>query len=128
MAGSGSQVSSAELSNAYRALSNPLTRAEHILELNSVNPLQESASLQDEDLLMEIMMAREHVSEAESEEELQPITKENDERYTQAEQKIAEALNAGDFDTAKAVLVQLTYWTKLREAIDAKIEELKSNA
>lgn len=128
VAGEGSQVSSADISNAYRALANPLTRAEHILALNDLNPLEESASLDDEDLLMEIMITRERVSDAERVDELGPIAADNEKLFAESEAKVAAALNKGDFETAKSALIELTYLNKVRQAIDEKKEKLEGES
>lgn len=128
VAGEGSQVSSADISNAYRSLSNPLTRAEHILALNNHNPLEESASLDDEDLLMEIMITRERVNDAEQVSELETIAADNDKLFAESEEKVAAALNKGDFENAKSVLIELTYLNKVRQSIEEKKEKLESES
>lgn len=125
VAGGDSQVNSAELSSAFRVLRDPIARAEHILTLKGANPLEEGAgTLEDEDLLMDIMMSREFVSEAESKDELEPIIAQTNEKLASLERAVGDALERDDVETAQKKLIELTYVAKLQQAADQKKEEL----
>lgn len=108
-------VDSAEVGNAYRTLCDPLRRAEHILALNGVRTLQEGATLTDEDLLMEIMMIREELSECEDPSRRQEMEQDNEKRIASALTALEQAFVGGDLEAAQKATVELSYWTKLKE-------------
>lgn len=125
VAGPNNQINSAELGVAYKILQDPVSRGEHILALQNANPLQEgAATLENEDLLMEIMMTREQVSEAESQVELDSVIAKNDKLWDEAVKEMGAALEQGNTALAQSKLVELTYWTKIKRAIEDKLEEI----
>lgn len=125
VAGPESQLNSAELGIAYKILRDPVTRGEHILALQNANPLEEGAStLENEDLLMAIMMTREQVSEAESKAELDSVIDKNDKLWDATLKEMATALEQGKTEVAQSKLVKLTYWNKIKQAIEDKLEEI----
>ena len=75
------QEIAAELSSvvnkAYGTLLNPFTRAEYIMQLEDVH-IGESESLDDQELIMEIMDAREELDSVENREDADRIQVENE--------------------------------------------------
>lgn len=71
------QLQSSVINKAYNTLKNPLTRAQYILEQNGYK-INESDSLSDPELLMEVMEFREELEEVTSEKELVPLKERND--------------------------------------------------
>ena len=67
---------SARVNEALHHLSNPLRRAEYILACEGLGG-EETDKLEDMELLMEVMEAREGLANAESEEEVAEIRSEN---------------------------------------------------
>lgn len=74
------QTQSSYLNKAYNTLKEPLARAQYMLALNGVE-VSESESLEDPELLMEVMEIREEMEEAESEEDIERLKIENGGRY-----------------------------------------------
>jgi molecular chaperone HscB len=74
------QTQSSYLNKAYNTLKEPLARAQYMLALNGVE-VSESESLEDPELLMEVMEIREEMEEAESEEDIERLKIENTGRY-----------------------------------------------
>lgn len=109
---------SAQLNTAYKTLLDPLRRAEHILLSRGIDALAEKDTLTEEDLLMEVLMAREAISEAQqSPEDLEQLKQENDERVAQSEQVLEEAFKNDDLETARVETVKLSYWQSIAQRI-----------
>uniref|UniRef100_A0A060TDI0 ARAD1D44044p n=1 Tax=Blastobotrys adeninivorans TaxID=409370 RepID=A0A060TDI0_BLAAD len=109
---------SSQLSVAYKALLDPLRRAENILLSRGIDALAEKDSLTEEDLLMDVLMAREAIAEAESEEELSSIKQENNIRILESENILEEAFNKDDLETARSEVVKLSYWMSIKKQLD----------
>ncbi|KAK8084424.1 Co-chaperone Hsc20 [Apiospora hydei] len=95
------EAASARINEAFKTLAHPLLRAQYLLELagRADNAgTDESAKVEDPELLMEVLEAREMIEEAESEEALEPLREENG---------------------AEREAVRLRYWVNIRESIDA---------
>lgn len=78
----------------------------------------ESASVEDPELLMEVMEARERVDEVEQEEELAALKSENEERRRESVGKIEEACGRGEWGEVEREVVRLRYWENIRESIE----------
>ncbi|PRT56107.1 J-type co-chaperone jac1, mitochondrial [Wickerhamiella sorbophila] len=107
---------SATLGSAYRTLLDPLLRSRHILELQGSTAVGEDASLDDEELLMNILMVREEVSECEDPAERAKLEQANNERIESTIHKISQAYSENDLETAQKATIELGYWIKLRAA------------
>lgn len=116
VANGGSAADSATLGSAYRTLCDPLLRSRHILELQGSTAIGEDASLDDEELLMNILMVREEVAECEDPAERAKLEKENNERIESTVQRISDAYSSNDIDAAQKATIELGYWMKLRTA------------
>lgn len=111
---------SSQISVAYKALLNPLHRAENILLSRGVDALAEKDSLTDEELLMDVLMARESIADAETREDLEQIRKENDSRIAESEKILDQAFQKDDLEAARAETVKLSYWQSIRHQINEK--------
>lgn len=115
-------AASARINEAFKTLTNPLLRAQYLLELagRGDNPgTDESAKVEDPELLIEVLEAREMIEEAESEEDLVPLRDENAARERGSEGVLAECFATGDLERAAHEAVRLRYWVNIRESIDA---------
>ncbi|KAL7410695.1 hypothetical protein BDY24DRAFT_399037 [Mrakia frigida] len=108
------------LNKAYYTLKDPLPRAQYLLSLSNVE-VQESDSITDQSLLMEIMEAREALDDAESEEEVESLREEHREKAKQAVKQLGLAFEKGDLQRAKDLCTELRYWDKAGEAGKDKV-------
>ena len=110
---------SARINEAYKTLQNPLLRAQYILSLRGIDVAEdETAKVDDAELLMEVLETREVIEEAESEEDLIPLKEGNEKRVEGSEAILDEAFKNDDMETAKTEAVKLRYWINIRESID----------
>jgi molecular chaperone HscB len=110
---------SARINEAYKTLQNPLHRAQYLLSLRGIEVAEdETAKVDDPELLMEVLDARETIEEAESESDLVDIKAENDERIRRSEEVLEEAFAQDDVQRAKEEAVKLRYWINIKESID----------
>lgn len=79
----------------------------------------ETAKVEDPELLTEVLEAREDIEAAEEELELQPLKERNEIRIKESEIILGAAFKADDVDTAKEEAVKLRYWINIRESLDA---------
>ena len=77
----------------------------------------ESAKLSENELLMEVMEAREAVEEVENEEDLTGIRQENNERIKESVGILNEAFATHDMDRAAQEAIRLRYWMNIEESI-----------
>ncbi|KAI0117744.1 Co-chaperone Hsc20 [Nemania sp. FL0031] len=112
------QATSARINEAFRTLESPLLRAQYILSLRGLDVANdETAKVEDKELLMAVLEARECIEEAGEEEELEPLRIENEERISESEDRLQELFEKDDLRGAMAEVVRLRYWVNVRESI-----------
>ncbi|PNS18176.1 Fe-S protein assembly co-chaperone HscB [Sphaceloma murrayae] len=110
---------SARINEAYKTLQNPLLRAQYLLSLRGIDVAEdETAKVEDPELLMEVLETRETIEEAQSESDLEPLKVKNEGRIEESEEILGEAFKSDDMDRAKEEAVRLRYWVNIRESID----------
>ncbi|KAJ9475517.1 J-type co-chaperone JAC1, mitochondrial [Pseudozyma hubeiensis] len=109
---------SALINRAYETLLNPLPRAFYLLERHGVKEVSESDSLEDPELLMEVMELRERLEEAENEEEAAEVRKDHARLLEATIETLEKAFGESppDLETAKQASVQLRYWSNIEKA------------
>ena len=75
--------------------------------------------MEDAELLMGVMEAREGIEGAEGEEELVPIRAENEGRIEESVGRLGEFFARDDLVGAREEAVRLRYWVNIRESLDA---------
>ncbi|ORX99775.1 Co-chaperone Hsc20, partial [Basidiobolus meristosporus CBS 931.73] len=110
------QVQSAWLNKAYHTLRDPLHRAQYLLELRGVQ-VDESESLDDPELLMEVLEAREELEDAQTEAEAENVKLANDARMKATIKELSLTFKNNDIDQAKALTTQLRYWVNIKKAV-----------
>lgn len=108
---------SSRINEAYKALQDPLKRAQYLLSLRGIDVEDDSAKLSESALLMEVMEAREAVEEAESEADVAALRDENDVRIQASVESLDEAFAQSDMDRAEREAVRLRYWMNIAESI-----------
>lgn len=113
------QALSARINEAYKTLQNPLLRAQYLLSLRGIEVAEdETAKVEDPDLLMEVLETREEIEEAESEEDLVDMKAQNDIRIDKSVKILENAFRDDDMDLAKSEAVKLRYWINIKESLD----------
>lgn len=74
--------------------------------------------MDDPELLMEVLEARESIEEAEREEDLEEMKERNEERIAQSTEILDKAFKEDDLEAAKSEAVKLRYWVNIRESIE----------
>jgi molecular chaperone HscB len=98
------------VNEAYKTLQDSLKRAQYLLALRGIDVEDESAKLEETELLMEVMEVREAVEEVENEEQLVEIREENDARIDASVKVLSQAFADGDLERAAQEAVRLRYW------------------
>ncbi|KAK6000123.1 hypothetical protein QM012_004111 [Aureobasidium pullulans] len=111
---------SSRINEAYKTLQNPLLRAQYLLQMRGIDVAgDETAKVEDPELLMEVLETREIIEEAATEEELQPLKELNERRIAASVGVLGEAFEKDDMEAAKEEAVKLRYWINIRESVDA---------
>ncbi|KAG0265301.1 hypothetical protein DFQ27_000707 [Actinomortierella ambigua] len=79
--------------------------------------VQEAESLENPELLMEVMEVRELLEEAETETEVDQLKSQNDARIEETTQGLSKAFKEEDLATAKKLAIQLQYWIRIQNVI-----------
>jgi molecular chaperone HscB len=108
---------STRINEAYKALQDPLKRAQYLLAQRGIDVEDESAKLSENQLLMEVMEAREAVEEVENEEDLVELRQENNGRIDASVAILDDAFAQSDFDRAAQEAIHLRYWMNIEESI-----------
>ncbi|KAH6638114.1 Co-chaperone HscB, C-terminal oligomerization domain-containing protein [Boeremia exigua] len=112
------EATSARINEAYKTLQSPLHRAQYLLSQRGIETAEdETAKVDDPELLMEVLEAREQIEEAESEEDLIGMKDENEGRIQESIKALEEAFAKDDVELAKSETVKLRYWMNINESI-----------
>lgn len=113
------EATSARINEAYKTLQNPLLRAQYLLSLRGIDVAEdETAKVEDPELLMEVLDTREEIENAGAEEELEELKRVNDERIEESEGILDRAFREDDMEAAKGEAVRLRYWVNIKESLD----------
>ena len=113
---------SARINEAYKALGDPLVRAQYLLShIYGIDVTSEdnNAHPTEAGILMEVMDAQESIEEAETEEQIEALKKQNQERIEQTLEALDEAFSGGDAELARKECVRLRYWASIGEGLTA---------
>ncbi|KAI1480171.1 Co-chaperone Hsc20 [Daldinia eschscholtzii] len=113
------EAASARINEAYRTLADPLSRAQYLLRLKwDIDAAgEETARVEDPELLMLVLETREAIEEASSEGDLEPLREENEGRIRESEGRLARAFEEDDREGARREVTRLRYWVNIRDAI-----------
>ncbi|KAI8068735.1 Co-chaperone HscB, C-terminal oligomerization domain-containing protein [Gongronella butleri] len=110
------EIQSSMLNKAYHTLKDPLPRAQYMLAQHGVE-VNESESLTNMELLMEVMEVHEEMEEATTHEDVEAINEENNQKIKNTCIELGKAFDAHDYDLAKDLTIQLQYWDNIRRGI-----------
>ena len=109
---------SSRINEAYKTLQDPLRRAQYLLSLRGIEVAEdETAKVEDPELLGEVLETREAIEEAETEADLEPLNDTNEVRIGKSLVVLEHAFAREDLDTAKAEAVRLRYWFNIKESL-----------
>ncbi|NXE83066.1 HSC20 protein, partial [Cochlearius cochlearius] len=115
-----SEQHSSLINKAYQTLLSPLSRGLYLLELNGVEPAQETDCDADSVFLMEIMEINEKLAEPKNEdilEEIETLIKVKQEELTQ---EVTAAFERDDLQEAKKLLAKMKYFANLEDKLKNK--------
>ncbi|KAF2463012.1 Co-chaperone Hsc20 [Lindgomyces ingoldianus] len=113
------QALSARINEAYNTLQSPLLRAQYLLSLRGIDVHEdETAKVEDPELLMEVLETREQIEEAETEEDLVGMKTDNERRIGESVKVLEGAFERDDVDRAKSEAVRLRYWVNIKDCLD----------
>lgn len=119
-----SQSQAIAVNEAYETLCDPLRRAAYLLTLKGrTADVDGDATINDTELLMESMEAREALAEAESPEDAQAIARDTAAKMDDCKSALSRAFSAGDLDEAGNLTTRLKYLVKL--AGEARARRMK---
>jgi molecular chaperone HscB len=109
-----SQSQAVALNEAYEVLKDPLSRAEYMLKLHGVDVNPDGCNtVRDPSLLMEQMMRREALAEAETREAVDAIAAETRDELDRGLRAASAAFENNDLEAAEVGITRLKYLSKL---------------
>ncbi|KAM3189064.1 hypothetical protein ACQJBY_067793 [Aegilops geniculata] len=111
---------SALVIEAYRTLSKPLSRALYLLQLEGIH-VDEEKTINDPELLMEMMEIRESVSEASDSQTLKKIQSQMRSKLETWSKSFQEAFDKRDFDGAVEATQRMRYYERAMEETVKKL-------
>lgn len=113
---------SSRINEAYKALRDPLVRAQYILSHTygiDVTSEDNGSHPVDLGILMEVMEAQESIEEAETEEQITALKEQNQERIEESLKLLDDAFSSGNAEAARMECIRLRYWASLGEGLKA---------
>ena len=110
----------ATLNDAYRTLKDPLSRAVYLAELRGVELPGDGKTIDDPDLLMEAMEAREALHEAASPDAVDALAAQAKKRAQEALKGLADLFLHEDKPAIRKTLLRLRYFDKFAEEARAR--------
>ncbi|KAL3536006.1 hypothetical protein ACH5RR_004467 [Cinchona calisaya] len=111
---------SARVSDAYRTLTDPLSRAMYLLKLEGVE-VDEEERISDPELLVEIMEIREAVEEAADTQVLNHIQAQIQKQLEHWSESFADAFCSRKYEEAISSIQRMTYYKRANEEIVKKL-------
>lgn len=111
---------SALVIDAYRTLSKPLPRALYLLQLEGIH-VDEEKTINDQELLMEMMEIRESVSDSSDSQTLEKIQSQMKRKVETWSNSFQEAFDKGDFDRAVEATQRMRYYERAMEETVKKL-------
>ncbi|KAB8208383.1 HSCB C-terminal oligomerization domain-containing protein [Aspergillus parasiticus] len=116
---------SARINEAYRTLSDPLARAQYLLrEMHDIDVTAEDGAAHhalDPETLMEVMEVQETIEEVGAEPgaecTIAELKKQNEARVVECVEKLANAFDTGDLESARQECVRLRFWYNIAQGL-----------
>ncbi|KAI0004681.1 Co-chaperone Hsc20 [Xylariaceae sp. FL0662B] len=112
------EAASARINEAFRTLESPLLRAQYVLGLRGLDVAgDETAKVEDPELLTLVLETREAIEDADDELDLEELKAGNDERVERSVERLERAFAEDRLEDARAEAVRLRYWINIRDSI-----------
>ncbi|EEH10167.1 DnaJ domain-containing protein [Histoplasma capsulatum G186AR] len=112
---------SARINEAYRALADPLSRAQYLLaSQHGIDVTAEDGAKdhpQDMETLMQVLEVQEIIEEAQDEVTVARLKDENEERIKGCVAALGRAFDHGDIEEARKECVRLRFWYTIRDGL-----------
>ena len=106
------------INEAYQVLRHPLRRAQYLLSLRGVDVVDdETATVDDPQLLAQVMDVRELIDDTVDEAALRPLREANDARLQRTIDRLDQAFMEDDLLRAKEETIKLRYWLNVQESL-----------
>ncbi|RVE46901.1 hypothetical protein evm_008462 [Chilo suppressalis] len=115
-----SEIYSSLVNEAYKTLLEPLARGIYMLKLRG-QEMPENSEIGDQAFLMDIMEKNEEVENAETDEEIVRLNKENKAIINELQKSISRAFFDGDLNTVTKLLIRMKYYTSIDNQIQSII-------
>eukprot|EP00877_Chromochloris_zofingiensis_P006294 jgi/Chrzof1/1918/Cz10g26080.t1 len=113
-----SAAQASQINQAYQILRHPLSRANYLLKLHGVVAGDEfEGTIENPELLMEVMEAREEVESTNDPDKLHQLLTSNRTQQQALVVRLREAFKQADLQQAAELTTQLTYLDRLQQAI-----------
>ncbi len=109
---------SANINSAYKTLQSPLLRAQYLLQQHGIDIQEEGSMETDNQLLMEVLEAREEIEAAVDEEEVENLKEANRERVDACVKGLEDCIKESRWQEAGTWAVRLRYWTNIGEGLE----------
>lgn len=119
---------SVSLNEAYEALRDPLRRAAYLLALAGHPIVGEGATIDDPELLAEVMEAREALMDAQSPADVAAVAERAAAERTAATAALSAAFAAADYPAARRHATRLKYLEKIAEEVRRRAIRLEGRA
>lgn len=106
---------------AYHTLKTPLGRLRYLLQVLEEVPDVSEATIQDPEMLMEVMEAREQVENTDDREELKTIQRENQAKFDDLYSQASKAYQEKNIEALMDLTNRMIYVAKVEEEILAKL-------
>lgn len=106
---------------AYHTLKTPLGRLRYLLQVLEEVPDVSEDTIQDPEMLMEVMEAREQVESTDDKDELKTIQKENQDKFDDLYVKASKAYQEKNIEALMDLTNRMIYVAKVEEEIIAKL-------
>jgi len=111
-----SDQQSSYINKAYHTLIQPLERSLYLLDISG-HGVTENDNVKDMQFLMDIMSINEGIDDAESQDDIDDISDENNERINESINKISNYFKSSNWDAAKDETIKLRYWTNIQNTL-----------
>jgi len=108
------------LNTAYRTLTSPVLRAEYLLS-HGGHQTKETDQLESQDLIVEVLEAREELEDATDEASVEAVRQKNQARVSETLRELEDAFSRNEVEMAKAASVRLKYWEGIEDAAREKL-------